>query len=211
VAIVGYVPGQNGLGDRALVIDAGEAVHILYGHCERVHVNVGDHVEPGQHVADIGTRGYSDGCHVHFAVKQWGALSWTPPAGCLDPVPYMTNAGALPPSPPEEEDMTPDEHNALMATQQAVGELLRQRGPAALIWNGALQYYCTDEQGTVWQHWYGDGTWHRERVGDGALPHAPCSIVENYSPGSLHVFAPAPHGAAFQAWYDQGWNVLVLT
>jgi murein DD-endopeptidase MepM/ murein hydrolase activator NlpD len=100
VAIVGTVPGQSGLGDRALVIDAAEAVHILYGHCERVHVAVGDHVEPGQHVADIGTRGYSDGCHVHFAVKQWGALSWTPPAGCLDPVPYMTSVAVPEPAPP---------------------------------------------------------------------------------------------------------------
>jgi hypothetical protein len=107
VAVVGYVPGQEGLGDRALVIDADEAVHILYGHCERVHVNVGDRVSPGQHVADIGTRGYSDGCHVHFAVKQWGALSWTPPAGCLDPVPYMTNSGVAPPA--EEDEMTPDQ------------------------------------------------------------------------------------------------------
>jgi murein DD-endopeptidase MepM/ murein hydrolase activator NlpD len=104
VRIVGTVPGQSGLGDRALVIDADEGVHILYGHCERVHVSVGDHVEPGQHVADIGTRGYSDGCHLHFAAKQAGALSWTPPAGCLDPVPYMSNAGA-PPAPEEVEQV----------------------------------------------------------------------------------------------------------
>jgi murein DD-endopeptidase MepM/ murein hydrolase activator NlpD len=113
VRIVGTVPGQSGLGDRALVIDADEGVHILYGHCERVHVQPGQRVEPGQHVADVGTRGYSDGCHLHFAVKQAGALSWTPPAGCLDPVPYMSNAGAPPapePAPPrpiaiEESDM----------------------------------------------------------------------------------------------------------
>jgi murein DD-endopeptidase MepM/ murein hydrolase activator NlpD len=119
VDIVGYVPGHNGLGDRALVINADEAVHILYGHCERVYVSVGQRVAPGQHVADIGTRGYSDGCHLHFAVKQWGTLSSTPPAGCLDPVPYMTNAGLA----PEEEDMTPEQAQQLTAVDNMTRKL----------------------------------------------------------------------------------------
>jgi hypothetical protein len=118
VRIVGTVPGHSGLGDRALVIDADEQVHMLYGHCERVYVSVGQRVLPGQHVADIGTRGYSDGCHVHFAVKQWGALSWTPPAGSLDPVPYMSSSGV-----PEEDDMTPEQAQQLAGIDSVVRQL----------------------------------------------------------------------------------------
>jgi hypothetical protein len=127
------------------VIDAAEAVHILYGHCERLHVNVGDHVEPGQHVADIGTRGYSDGCHVHFAVKQWGALSWTPPAGCLDPVPYMTNAGVA--VPPEPEPPPP-----IVVEDQTVRCVTAQRP------DGGTDYYVLNVDGSISHYVEGSGT-----------------------------------------------------
>lgn len=42
----------------------------VYGHINAYYVTAGQQVTAGQHIADIGNRGYSTGPHVHFEVQQ---------------------------------------------------------------------------------------------------------------------------------------------
>jgi murein DD-endopeptidase MepM/ murein hydrolase activator NlpD len=51
-----------------LEIDHGNAIVTRYAHASRLLMKVGDIVQRGQHVADIGTTGRSTGAHLHFEV-----------------------------------------------------------------------------------------------------------------------------------------------
>lgn len=57
-----------------LTIDHGDETLSRYAHmtASGVHVRPGQQVLPGQHIADIGTEGYSTGCHLHFEIKVSG-------------------------------------------------------------------------------------------------------------------------------------------
>lgn len=65
----------------------GEVVDSLYGHmpADGLHVQAGDEVEAGQHIADIGNEGFSTGPHLHFGVYPGG---WAEGAG-VDPKPWL--------------------------------------------------------------------------------------------------------------------------
>lgn len=52
-----------------VIIDHGNGVATLYGHCSRLDVSVGQVVQKGQVIAGIGTTGNSTGNHVHFEVR----------------------------------------------------------------------------------------------------------------------------------------------
>ncbi len=52
-----------------VIIDHGNGVATLYGHCSRIDVVPGQMVEKGQVIAGIGTTGNSTGNHVHFEVR----------------------------------------------------------------------------------------------------------------------------------------------
>lgn len=58
----------NGYGYH-VVIDHGNSIATLYGHCSSLAVKVGDIVEQGQVIGYIGSTGYAYGNHCHFEVR----------------------------------------------------------------------------------------------------------------------------------------------
>lgn len=52
-----------------LDVDHGNDIITRYAHASRLLVRVGDIVQRGQHIADIGTSGRSTGPHLHFEVR----------------------------------------------------------------------------------------------------------------------------------------------
>lgn len=58
----------NGYGNH-VVIDHGNKVSTLYGHCSSLAVKAGDIVKQGQVIGYIGSTGYAYGNHLHFEVR----------------------------------------------------------------------------------------------------------------------------------------------
>jgi len=87
VILAGWNDGGYG---NFVVIDHGNSTYSLYGHAQRVLVSAGDHVEPGQPVAEEGTTGDSTGPHLHFEV--WNGM-WSR----IEPAAFLRDRGvALP-------------------------------------------------------------------------------------------------------------------
>ena len=66
------VAGQNTGGSsygNYIVIDHGDGISTLYGHCRSLYVEVGDSVLAGQSIAEMGSTGASTGPHLHFEVR----------------------------------------------------------------------------------------------------------------------------------------------
>ena len=51
----------------------GNGVETWYGHCNKLHVEVGDVVSKGDKIADVGNTGRSYGSHLHFEVRVNGS------------------------------------------------------------------------------------------------------------------------------------------
>ncbi|HHY48407.1 MAG TPA: peptidoglycan DD-metalloendopeptidase family protein [Alphaproteobacteria bacterium] len=83
---VSYAGPNGGLGNYVQIEGAG-GVSTGYGHIMPggIHVRIGQHVDPGQPIARVGTTGYSTGCHLHFIVRVNGVLT--------NPVPFMRARG----------------------------------------------------------------------------------------------------------------------
>jgi murein DD-endopeptidase MepM/ murein hydrolase activator NlpD len=66
-----------------VIIDHGEGLVSLYSHMKGEWVNVGDWVERGQLIGEVGSTGQSSGPHVHFEVRvdgeQMNPLDYLPP------------------------------------------------------------------------------------------------------------------------------------
>jgi len=60
--------------------------HTVYGHVNRAYVSVGQVVHAGEHIADIGNRGFSTGPHLHLEV-------WAPDGTKINPIPWLARHG----------------------------------------------------------------------------------------------------------------------
>ena len=134
------------------VIDTGEAsgfglwvrirhddgTETRYGHIHRDHVSVGDRVEAGDLIAEVGNRGRSTGPHLHFEVYEGGeAIN---PAGWLEaaeapehehehdePEPKPAPKPKPEPKPePDEKDATPARRGKL--SEAEIADLMREVG-----------------------------------------------------------------------------------
>jgi len=59
---------SSGFG-KYIIIDHGNGVLTLYGHCSALFVKKGDKVAKGEHIANIGDTGRVTGPHLHFEVR----------------------------------------------------------------------------------------------------------------------------------------------
>ena len=64
--------GVRGPYGKAIVIDHGDGLQTLYGHCSKLYVRQGDLVMPQQKIAAVGSTGRSTGPHLHFEVIRDG-------------------------------------------------------------------------------------------------------------------------------------------
>lgn len=79
--------GWNGDLGIYVQIDHGDGTSSGYGHIQQggLGVSIGQHVDPGQPIARVGTTGGSTGCHLHFMIRVNGSLT--------DPVPFLRDRG----------------------------------------------------------------------------------------------------------------------
>ncbi len=70
----------TGYGNKIL-IDHGNGVHTLYGHLSVIGVVVGQRVQKGSVIGQMGSTGRSTGTHLHFEIRKTG--------GNVDPMSYL--------------------------------------------------------------------------------------------------------------------------
>jgi murein DD-endopeptidase MepM/ murein hydrolase activator NlpD len=83
---VTYAGWYGGYGNF-LRVDHGGGITSSYAHIVSggILVEYGQFVAPGQVIAEVGSTGYSTGCHLHFEIRQWGSS--------LDPLPFLRDRG----------------------------------------------------------------------------------------------------------------------
>ena len=75
-----YADWYGGYGN-AVIIDHGNGMTTLYGHCSELYVKDGDVVEKGQPISAVGSTGFSTGPHLHFELRANGEP--------IDPAAYL--------------------------------------------------------------------------------------------------------------------------
>lgn len=77
-------PNQNKGGSdygNYIMIDHGNGIVTLYGHCKSITVKSGQHVSQGEKIGTVGSTGTSTGAHLHFEVRKNGDR--------VDPLAYL--------------------------------------------------------------------------------------------------------------------------
>jgi murein DD-endopeptidase MepM/ murein hydrolase activator NlpD len=69
-----------------VVIRHGDGSKSVYGHVNRMFVDVGDRVRAGEEIAEIGNRGFSTGPHLHLEI-------WDAEGTKINPIPYLSKRG----------------------------------------------------------------------------------------------------------------------
>ncbi len=69
--IVSEAGWEKDLGKR-VVVDHGNGLQTVYGHLERILVQLGDHIEKGGSVGTVGNSGNSFGPHLHYEILYLG-------------------------------------------------------------------------------------------------------------------------------------------
>lgn len=83
--------GEYGGYGNCVIIDHGERLQSLYGHLNRITVNEGDEIQPGEMIGSEGNTGMSTGAHLHFEARFKGV-----PVDVLDYYPALyENASAI--------------------------------------------------------------------------------------------------------------------
>ena len=72
----------------AVAVQHGDGTITLYGHVNQFFVRVGQAVEAGERIAEVGNRGQSTGPHLHFEVHKGGLY-----ANRTNPVPWLKAHG----------------------------------------------------------------------------------------------------------------------
>lgn len=75
-----YADWYGGYGN-AVIIDHGNGMTTLYGHCSELYVKDGDIVQKGQPISAVGSTGFSTGPHLHFELRANGEP--------IDPATYL--------------------------------------------------------------------------------------------------------------------------
>ncbi len=78
--VVTFASSNGGFGNM-LVLDHGYGIRTRYGHLSQFKAHIGDHVERGEIVGNIGNTGRSTGPHLHYEVEVNGV--------CENPKNYM--------------------------------------------------------------------------------------------------------------------------
>lgn len=78
--VEGQNTGGTGYGNYC-IIDHGNGLCTLYGHCRDVYVSEGQYVNTGDIIAEVGSTGTSSGSHLHFEVRVNGSS--------VDPLGYL--------------------------------------------------------------------------------------------------------------------------
>ena len=69
-----------------IVVRHPDGTQSVYGHVNRIFVDVGERVSAGQEIAEVGNRGYSTGPHLHFEV-------WSADGDKLNPLTWLRDHG----------------------------------------------------------------------------------------------------------------------
>lgn len=131
----------------------GEIVDSLYGHMQGsgLHVQAGDEVEAGQHIADIGNEGFSTGPHLHFGIYPGG---WSQGGG-VDPKPWLNKLREKSPEQDEGDSGSDDEQGR---SQQVSNRQSRDtEQPAGTVTAADWDKLAQCESGGNWSTETGNG------------------------------------------------------
>jgi murein DD-endopeptidase MepM/ murein hydrolase activator NlpD len=78
--VVEFAGRQSGFG-LVVIIDHRNGYRTVYAHCSRIHVEAGQRVGQGEHIANVGSTGTSTGNHLHFEIRVNGVAK--------NPLPYL--------------------------------------------------------------------------------------------------------------------------